>query len=260
MMRACLVVACSLTLTAAFTTTSIPQRRRYFSTTRASSDLQQGEAPSVPVDAENVGLTAQERLARLLGQSISQADAAARAKEAEEAAQRQKRRNAGIAVGSILSSAALFFFQHSGVAAAGPNPVAVLRTMERDGITLSAALSNGKPTVVDFYAEWCENCKDLAPTMGALEKAYSGEVNFVVIDGDNRQNYDLVGTFRVDGIPHLAMVTAEGNVETALIGNVPRKLLEADLDALLQHKPLPIQGYDAFAGQDHNIHAMLGSD
>lgn len=33
-----------------------------------------------------------------------------------------------------------------------------------------------------------------------------------------------VDAFRVDGIPHLAMVNANGEVETAIIGNVPKEV------------------------------------
>jgi thioredoxin-related protein len=45
-------------------------------------------------------------------------------------------------------------------------------------------------------------------------------VNFVVINGDDRDEASsaLVERFRVDGIPHLALMTKEGEVKTALIG------------------------------------------
>ncbi|CAN0432636.1 unnamed protein product, partial [Hapterophycus canaliculatus] len=38
-----------------------------------------------------------------------------------------------------------------------------------------------------------------------------------------------VDAFRVDGIPHLAMVNANGEVETAIIGNVPKEVGNASL-------------------------------
>lgn len=40
-----------------------------------------------------------------------------------------------------------------------------------------------------------------------------------------------VDAFRVDGIPHLAMITAKGDVETAIIGNVPKEVSRHCADA-----------------------------
>jgi thioredoxin-like negative regulator of GroEL len=102
-----------------------------------------------------------------------------------------------------------------------------------------------------------ENCKEMAPTLHKVENAYKGRVNFVVIDGDSAKNADLVDAFRVDGIPHMALITAKGDVRTALVGNVPRDVVVADLDALVSNKELPYLGYDAFAGGEHNVADLL---
>ncbi|CAM9154187.1 unnamed protein product [Heterosigma akashiwo] len=129
--------------------------------------------------------------------------------------------------------------------------------MARESPPLAVCLANGKPTVVDFYADWCSNCKAMAPTMRALEKEYAGRVNFLAVDGADPRNADLVGRFRVDGIPHLALITADHEVETALIGMVPKPILEEEMDALLAAKPLPWVGYDAFRGKSHSMDDIL---
>lgn len=44
----------------------------------------------------------------------------------------------------------------------------------------------------------------------------------------------IVNEFKVDGIPHVAFLNREAEVKTALVGAVPKSLLEADLNALIK--------------------------
>ena len=140
-----------------------------------------------------------------------------------------------------------------------------MRKMQNESPSIYTVLDNGKPTLIDFYAEWCENCKEMMPVLRELEQKYKGKVNFVMINGDKSENSDFVELFRVDGIPHLALMTKDGEVKTALIGKVPKKVLEDDLDTLIsmsnlkynnnnnggQELALPYEGYDAFEEESH---------
>jgi thiol-disulfide isomerase/thioredoxin len=40
----------------------------------------------------------------------------------------------------------------------------------------------GKPVVVDIYADWCAGCKKIKPTLEALKEEYGSTANFVVFD------------------------------------------------------------------------------
>ncbi|CAM9753830.1 unnamed protein product [Ectocarpus sp. 4 AP-2014] len=186
--------------------------------------------------------------------------AATRRAALEEFNRREKARNTKIAFGSFLSAVGLFFFQHAAIAPAQANPVVLLRAMETTSAPLATALTNGKPTVVDFYADWCENCKAMAPSMREIEEQFKNQINFVVVDGSAEKNYDLVDAFRVDGIPHLAMVNGNGEVETAIIGAVPKDVVVDDIKALLAGRPLPFKGFDMFEGEDHNIKGQIEID
>lgn len=153
----------------------------------------------------------------------------------------------GIAVASSLLATIFFFVQHNAAETTG---VALLRKMEAESVPLGQALCDDKPTVVEFFAPWCESCKETAPSMRALELQYRDKVNFVAIDGSNADNAKLVSLFGVDGIPHLAFITKDTEVKTALVGAVPKSIVQNNLDALLQtpQSPLPYEGYDAFSG------------
>ena len=111
--------------------------------------------------------------------------------------------------------------------------------------------------MVDFYADWCENCRVMAPRLVAVALRYAERVNFVTLNGDtpDRQNDSISTLFGVEGIPHFAFVSGGGDVETALVGLVPTSVFVAQLDALLAGgpkltAPLPYLGFDAFASSN----------
>jgi thiol-disulfide isomerase/thioredoxin len=172
--------------------------------------------------------------------------------EARIAADNLLRRNKLVAVASISLAIASWTWQ---VFHPVP-PIQLLADMERRSADISVVGKNGKPTVVDFWAPWCENCKLSAATMHAIETEYADRVNFIVVNGDDMvRNGKLVEAFRVDAIPHLAFVEADGTVDTALIGPVPKRVLRADLDVLIengtkkdakQREALPHQMLDVF--------------
>lgn len=85
-------------------------------------------------------------------------------------------------------------------------------------------------------APWCENCKVAAPTLQAIEQEYGTQVNFISINADVGRNWPLIQFFGVDAIPHLALLSGEGDVETALIGPMSRTVLKSDIDALLNKR------------------------
>lgn len=137
--------------------------------------------------------------------------------------------------------------------------VALLRELERSSPTLEEALALGKPIVVDFFAEWCENCKLMAPTMKHLEEQYRKQITFVAVDGDSRRNDPLVSAFRVDGIPHFAFVNAQGELVTSLIGLVPESVMQEQMAALLSGTSLPYNGYDPFRGRRRKVSDIISS-
>ena len=92
--------------------------------------------------------------------------------------------NRNVALASGVFGSLLFLFQHTQPVSG----IALLHAMERDSIDLNVAMCNEKPTIIEFYADWCESCKVLAPSMRNIEVLYRDQVNFITIDGVNPNN------------------------------------------------------------------------
>jgi thioredoxin-like negative regulator of GroEL len=105
--------------------------------------------------------------------------------------------------------------------------------MEEQSPPLESALRNGKPTVIEFYAPWCESCKVGARDMLKLERRYGGQINFVILNGDDPRNARVVGLFNVDSIPHIALLTGERALRKTLVGAVPAPILEREIVNLI---------------------------
>ncbi|KAM5576326.1 thioredoxin-like protein HCF164, chloroplastic [Rosa sericea] len=136
-----------------------------------------------------------------------------------------KNSNRQVAVVSTLAALALFL---SGRLDFGVS----LKDLTVAALPYEEALSNGKPTVVEFYADWCEVCRELAPDVYKVEQQYKGRVNFVMLNVDNTKWEQELDEFGVEGIPHFAFLDKEGNEEGNVTGRLPEKYLRENVDAL----------------------------
>ncbi|KDP31839.1 hypothetical protein JCGZ_12300 [Jatropha curcas] len=107
-----------------------------------------------------------------------------------------------------------------------------LKDLSAYAVPYEEALSNGKPTVVEFYADWCEVCRELAPDVYKVEQQFKDRVNFVMLNVDNTKWEQELDEFGVEGIPHFAFLDKDGNEEGNVIGRFPRQFLLENVDAL----------------------------
>ncbi|XP_057768438.1 thioredoxin-like protein HCF164, chloroplastic [Salvia miltiorrhiza] len=134
--------------------------------------------------------------------------------------------NRRVAVASVLAAVGLFV---SGRLDFGGTS---LKDLSAEALPYEKALSNGKPTVVEFYADWCEVCKELAPDVYKVKQQFKDKVNFVMLNVDNTKWEQELDEFGVEGIPHFAFLDKDGNEEGNVVGRLPRKYLLENVDAL----------------------------
>ena len=80
------------------------------------------------------------------------------------------------------------------------------------------AFTNNKPTFLEFYAEWCEVCKEMAPQVSDLKDEFEKDINFVFLNVDNQKWGNLIQKFAVNGIPQVNLFDKKGNLISTYIG------------------------------------------
>tara|TARA_B100001989_G_scaffold227182_1_gene183199 strand:- start:308 stop:853 length:546 start_codon:yes stop_codon:yes gene_type:complete len=120
------------------------------------------------------------------------------------------------------------------------------------------AFKNNKPTFLEFYAEWCEVCKEMAPKVSALKEEYEKDINFVFLNVDNQKWEYYIRKFGVNGIPQVNLFDRQGNLISTFIGKqeeitirdsiehlereaIPNKeILNAEFSVIKQNKNIEI--------------------
>ncbi|MGN5380223.1 tetratricopeptide repeat protein [Streptomyces lasalocidi] len=98
---------------------------------------------------------------------------------------------------------------------------------ERDVLQRSAEV----PVVIDFWAEWCQPCKQLSPVLERLAVEYDGRFLLAKIDVDANQM--LMQQFGVQGIPAVFAVVA-GQALPLFQGAAAEQQIRETLDQLVQ--------------------------
>ncbi|MFC8346825.1 tetratricopeptide repeat protein [Streptomyces sp. NPDC057280] len=98
---------------------------------------------------------------------------------------------------------------------------------ERDVLQRSTEV----PVVIDFWAEWCEPCKQLSPVLEQLVVEYNGRLLLAKIDVDANQM--LMQQFGVQGIPAVFAVVA-GQALPLFQGAAGKEQIQQTLDQLVQ--------------------------
>jgi|TARA_R110000822_G_scaffold46084_5_gene122841 thioredoxin 1 len=85
------------------------------------------------------------------------------------------------------------------------------------------------PIIVDFWAEWCGPCKQLAPVLDEIDKSYGETIQIAKLNVDF--NSDTSGKYDIKSIPAL-LFFKNGELLGKLSGAVPKQKILDKLEAL----------------------------
>ncbi len=108
----------------------------------------------------------------------------------------------------------------------------LLRSFGELSVDPAIAFKNNKPTFLEFYAEWCEVCKEMAPKVSALKEEYEKDMNFVFLNVDNQKWDNYMRKFEVNGIPQVNLFDRQGNLITTFVGKQEESTIKNSIDQL----------------------------
>lgn len=111
--------------------------------------------------------------------------------------------------------------------------------------------SQEKLIIIDFWAEWCEPCKDLMPVLHKLAQENAQHVILATVDCDKQQ--EIAGQFGVRNLPTVMLVKG-GQPVDGFAGVQPEAQIR---EMLAKHLPAPEEGMlveaaELIAAGDHN--------
>jgi thioredoxin 1 len=90
--------------------------------------------------------------------------------------------------------------------------------------------NEGKPVVLDFWAEWCAPCRMIGPIIDELASKYEGRVIIGKVDVD--ENDAIATQFGIRNVPTV-LFFKEGQIVDKLVGAIPKATYIEKIEQLL---------------------------
>jgi thioredoxin 1 len=91
-------------------------------------------------------------------------------------------------------------------------------------------INSDQPVLVDFWAEWCQPCRMLSPTIDEVADAYDGKAKVGKVDTD--ANREISVRYGISAIPTV-LLFQNGEVAKKFVGLTPKEQFTAAIDELV---------------------------
>jgi len=120
---------------------------------------------------------------------------------------------AALAAGTL--GAGVLAAQESGISVGKRAPAAAVTTLDGKAANLASYIGRG-PVLIEFWATWCPNCRELEPSLLAEQKKYASRVVFVGVAVSVNQSPARVKAYVAKhGIRHDIVFDTNGNAAEA---------------------------------------------
>jgi thioredoxin len=86
------------------------------------------------------------------------------------------------------------------------------------------------PAIIDFYADWCQPCKIVAPILEELKEEYGDKLDIFKVNTEDQR--ELSAVFGIQSIPSLLFIPKEGQPQMAM-GALPKETFKQAISEVL---------------------------
>ena len=105
--------------------------------------------------------------------------------------------------------------QEAGIAVGEKAPSALMKTLDGKPVDIGSWVGKS-PMLIEFWAHWCPNCKEIEPKLIALEKKYGTRMKFIGVAVSVNQTPERVKAYtKRYGYRHETFFDAAGNAADA---------------------------------------------
>jgi thiol-disulfide isomerase/thioredoxin len=99
-----------------------------------------------------------------------------------------------VTLGALLVVPPLRAQDEVGIKRGSPAPGAVVEKLDGSSVDIKSYIGK-QPVLIEFWATWCPNCKQLEPAMHAAAKKYAGKVRLLGVAVSVNQSVERVKTY-----------------------------------------------------------------